>query len=257
MYLQGRETSVELFSPAGYDLDAPPAAVGKLGIALSTEEVGGLSRIQAVMKRASAEAKLSTAQRIVDGRKIDWFRSLEPTAPAPAVSAQGPTVEIWAMEYLASYFEARTDNEEPPENDKDIISRERYRSDEYRQHLMRDVIGLTLAVTRDDWNGLRPLLAAAGMRIVEDRVGAQASGKALLRFQFVPRALVGLRQVEFALNSAPSETHLERLGHSSLAVARDGRAVWSFDPPMRDPRPTSDGAVALRSRGPPWVESSH
>jgi hypothetical protein len=234
LYLNGRETSVELFAPAGYDLDAPPAPVGKLGLAVSTEQVGGVTQLQTAMADEGAPAEVSTVRATLAGRTVDWFLSLTPLAPAPPTAPGQPSVEIWAMEYLESYFDAA--RKEPPEGDRDRISRERYRRDDYRQHMMRDVTGLTMAVTAEDWAGLRPLLSAAGMAISEGDGEAQASANARLRFIFVPRRLVGLRQLEFALNSAPASMRIEQLGRSRLTVGPGAYAVWTFGPrPARVP----------------------
>jgi hypothetical protein len=117
------------------------------------------------MAEDGARAEVSTVRATLAGRTVDWFLSLTPLAPAPPAGPRQPIIEFWAMEYLESYFEAA--HKEPPEGDQDRISRERYRRDDYRQHMMRDVTRLTMAVTAEDWAGLRPLLSAAGMAISE------------------------------------------------------------------------------------------
>jgi hypothetical protein len=49
-YILGRESYVELFGPADYDLDEPPAAVGLIGIGLNSEHVGGLERLKSAVE---------------------------------------------------------------------------------------------------------------------------------------------------------------------------------------------------------------
>jgi hypothetical protein len=53
---------------------------------------------------------------------------------------------------------------------------------------------------------------------------------ATIRFDAVPRAQTGLKQVEFALNR-PVARHVEQLGRSTLVVGPGARAVWTFAGP--------------------------
>lgn len=223
-YLLGRETYLELFErgdlPEG---DAEVAAV--LGV--STEDDGDLD---AVLRRlphfgVPEPVEFTQTRDFGDGVPVPWFDTV---IASPAYD----TFTSWAMEYRPEYFADPRGGTEPPDHPGDV-GRERYLSDDYRDHAMRDLTALRIGVTRQDLANVTPLLRAGGFTVVPapgGGVAVRGSGTTL-RFDVVPRAEAGLRQVEMSLNRPARARHVERIGYSTLVVGPGPRAVWTFDRP--------------------------
>jgi Family of unknown function (DUF5829) len=232
IYLMGRESFVELFGPADLNLDGPPAAVGLVGIGLATEQVGAIERMEPLVEKNGLSVGLQTFHKVFGGQKVDWFKGL-----GPADSLNGdiekspiPNVEVFASEFIPSYFEVPEANKAPSMGPDDVISVARYNRRDYADRLLKDVSGATLAVTREDWSKLRAMLVAGGFHVSVGSAGARASGDVVLNFLFVPREQVGLREIDFALNSKTGMRHVEILGRSRLVVGPRAEAVWTFEP---------------------------
>jgi hypothetical protein len=223
-YLLGHETYLELFGEG--DLPAPDDNFGSTGMGLSTERAGDLAT---VVQRLTAmgianPVEFDQTRDFGDGVPVPWFTAVFTTDQYDRFGA-------WGMEYRPEYFADPRSDTEPPNYPGDV-GRERYLSDGYRDHLMRDVSGIRLAVTARDLANTVPLLRAGGFLVASLPNGAVATrGGTTLRFDAVPLAEVGLKQVEFALNRPVVGCHEERIGRSTLAVGPGPRAVWTFAGP--------------------------
>jgi hypothetical protein len=156
-----------------------------------------------------------------DGIPVPWFDVLYTTEQLDGFFA-------WGMEYRPEYFADPRGRTEPPNHPGDV-GRERYLNDGYREHLMRDVTGVHIALTARDLANTLPLLEAGGFRIRSTPGGAVAQGGGTtLRFDTVPLDQLGLRQVEFSLNRFVHHRHVEQIGRSKLVVGPGVRAVWTF-----------------------------
>lgn len=221
-YLLGRETYLELFGVG--DLPGQDAALGAGGMGVSTERAGDLA---AVLERARAlgvtePLEFHQTRDFGDGVPIPWFDGFFTSGEYDAFGA-------WSMEYRPEYFADPRGNTEPPSFPGDA-GRERYLSDDYRDHLMRDVTGIRLAVTERDLANTVPLLRAGGFVVRPVPGGAVAvRGGTTLWFDAVPREQAGLRRVEMSLNEPVGYRHEERIGRSTLVVGPGPRAVWTFD----------------------------
>ncbi len=221
-YLYGRETYVELFGVG--DLPGQSSAFGSTGMGVSTERDGDLATV---------------TQRLVDGGVAEPFefvqtRDFGDGVPVPWFDAVLTTVEYdtfaaWGMEWRPEYFADPRGNTEPPSRPGDV-GRERYLSDAYRDHLMRDITAIRIAVTQRDLDSTLPLLRAGGYRIHPAPGGGVVarSGGTTLRFDVVPVGEVGLRQLDLSLNRSVAHRHTERIGRSTLVVGPGDRAVWTF-----------------------------
>lgn len=214
-YLYGRESYFELFGVG----DLPGYPYGQLGLAVSVENDGDLAT---VAQRLDDPLTALQARDFGDGVPVPWFDYLYTTEELDASFA-------WAMEYRPEYFADPRGNTEPPDHPGDV-GRERYLNDGYREHLMRDVTGVHLALTARDLANTLPLLAAGGFRIHPVAGGdaiAQGGGTTLY-FDAVPLDQVGLRTIEFSLNRSVHHRDVERIGNSTLVVGPGARAVWTF-----------------------------
>jgi hypothetical protein len=217
-YLYGRETYFELFGVG----DLPDSPLGAAGLAVSTENDGDLAT---VVERLAAEGVADPAEFLQtrdfgDGVPVPWFDAI-------FTFDEYDTFGAWAMEWRPEYFADPRGNTGPASYPGDV-SRERYLPDGYRDHLMKDITAIRIAVTSLDLDNTVPLLRAGGfvVRTVPSGVIAVRGGTTI-RLDAVPLAQVGLRQVEFSLNR-PVPRHEEQLGQSTLVVGPGARAVWTF-----------------------------
>jgi hypothetical protein len=195
-YLMGRETYLELFGVG--DVPGQDGTLGSTGLGLSTENSGELATVAERLREQGVADPIEFRQTrdFGDGVPVPWFDALLTTAQYDAFGA-------WAMEYLPEYFADPRGNTEPAGHPGDV-GRERYLSDDYRDHLMRDVTSVRLAVTAH-------------------------GGGTTVRFDAVPRERAGLREVGMSLNRAVHDRHEETIGRSTLTVGPGTHAVWTFD----------------------------
>ncbi|MGW5179345.1 DUF5829 family protein [Streptomyces sp. NPDC004082] len=222
-YLTGRETYLELFGVG--DLPGQDGTFGAGGMGVSTERSGDLRTVTARLREAGVTDPVEFRQTrdFGDGVPVPWFDAVFTTA-------QYDTFGAWAMEYLPEYFADPRGNTEPADHPGGV-GRERYLSDAYRDHLMRDVASIRLAVSERDLAATVTLLRAGGF-VVRPAPGGGGTvarrGGTTIRFDAVPVGEVGLREVTFALNRPVSDRHEERIGRSTLVVGPGARAVWNF-----------------------------
>ena len=217
-YLYGRETYFELFGVG----DLPGSPFGTAGLAVSTEHDGDLATVTGRLPAEGVADPIEFLQTrdFGDGVPVPWFDAIFTTE-------EYDTFGAWAMEWRPEYFADPRGNTGPASYPGDV-SNERYLTDGYRDHLMKDVTVIHIAVTSRDLNSTVPLLRAGGfvVRTVPSGVVALRGGTTI-RLDAVPLGQVGLRQVEFSLNR-PVPRHEEPIGQSTLVVGPGARAVWTF-----------------------------
>ncbi|NEA62463.1 DUF5829 family protein [Streptomyces sp. SID12488] len=222
-YLTGRETYLELFGVG--DLPGQDSTLGSAGTGLSTERVGDLATVIERLRAGGVTDPVLFRQTrdFGDGVPVPWFDAALTTAQCDAYGA-------WAMEYTPEYFADPRSNTEPAAFPGDV-GRERYLPDLYRDHLMRDITSVRLAVTARDLAATVPLLRAGGFAVRSVAGGGVVAkgGGTTIRYDVVAREHAGVRRVEMSLNRSVSHRHKERLGHSALVVGPGARAVWTFD----------------------------
>lgn len=219
-YLMGRETYVELLGVG--DLPGKDGVFGAGGMGVSVEKAEDLETvITRLAHQGIPDPYLHDQTRdFGDGVPVPWFDAVFAKTVYDAFGA-------WGMEYRPEYFADPRSDTEPPDHPRDV-GRERYLSDEYRAHLMRDVTGLHLAVTALDLANTLPLLDAGGFELRPSPGGITASrGGTTLRFEMVQLNRIGLRSIDFSLNY-PVSHHQERLGRSTLVVGPGSTARWTF-----------------------------
>jgi uncharacterized protein DUF5829 len=220
-YLMGRETYLELFGVG--DLPGQDGTLGSGGLGVSVERAGDLTT---VLDRLRAEGitpvEFQQTRDFGDGVPVPWFDAVFTSETYDAFGA-------WAMEYEQTYLDDPRSDTEPASYPGDV-GRERYLSDDYRKHLMREVIGIRLAVTEQDLANTAPLLRAGGFTVEPTPDGGIVArrGGTTMWFDVAPRDQVGLREVDLALNWPVLLPHEERIGHSTLVVGPGSTATWTF-----------------------------
>lgn len=220
-YLMGRATYLELFGIG--DLPGQDGTLGSAGLGLGTDHDGD---IDTVVDRLPAEGVADPLEFLQtrdfgDGVPVPWFDSVLTTETYDAFGA-------WAMEYRDEYFADPRGNTDPGSYPGDV-SRERYLSDLYRDHLMRDVTSVRIGLTQRDLDATVPLLRAGGFVVLTAHSGVVAvRGGTTIRLDVVPREQAGMKRVEFSLNRGVGYRHVEQLGHSTLVVGPGAGAVWTF-----------------------------
>jgi len=222
-YLMGRATYLELFGVG--EVPGPEAALGSAGLGLSVEGSGELRTVVDRLPSFGVPAPVEYRQTrdFGDGVPIPWFQAVFTTQTYDAFRP-------WGMEYEESYFDDPRSKTEPAAHPGDI-SRERYLNDYRGPGHLRDVTAVRIAVTPNDLDGTVPLLRAGGYTVRERPGGIVATGEGTeLRFDAVPRAAAGLRQVDLALTGPMLGTHVEQIGDSTLTVGPGPSATWTFPP---------------------------
>lgn len=228
-YLLGRETYLELFAEG--DLPGQDARPGSGGMGVSAEHRDDLAEVTRRLPELGVTDPIEFTQKrdFGDGVPVPWFDSVLTTDTYDGFAA-------WAMEYRQEYFDDPRSKTEPPCHPRDV-GRERYLSDDYRDHRMRDVTGIRIAVTERDLEKTVPLLRAGDFSLrhgPNGEVVARGDGTTI-RFDVVPDGRTGLRQVEMSLNRPVGYRHEVRLGRSTLVVGPFARAVWTFGSPHTAP----------------------
>lgn len=226
-YLYGRQTYVEFFGPGDFQISSKPAPIGGWGIAVSGDRPGHVAQLKARLEAAGHNAVVEQDSRTFGERKVPWFTALTAVSQYGDSGGRDDVVSAWAMEYVPSYFELAEAAKEPAEGPADLISRERYQSDIYRQRMMRDVRRVEFDAGAKDYARIEPLLRAAGFRIGRSGNRVVADGDETdLAFHLTGR--MGLRKIEFSLNGpAAPEVHI--IGRSRLYVGPGATAVWVFN----------------------------
>ncbi|MFC8673832.1 DUF5829 family protein [Streptomyces griseorubiginosus] len=220
-YLRGRETYLELFGVG--DLPGPDGTLGAAGLGVSTERDGDLATVAERMKSEGATPiEFLQTRDFGDGVPVPWFDAL-------LTATEYDAFQAWAMEYRPEYFADPRSNTEPASFPGDV-GRERYLSDDYRNHLMRDITSVHLAVTEGDLADTVPLLRAGGfaVRTVTGGGVVAEGGGTTIRLDAVPRAQAGLQRVTMSLNRPVKDRHVERIGNSTLTIGPGSHAVWTF-----------------------------
>ncbi|NEA99676.1 DUF5829 family protein [Streptomyces sp. SID13726] len=220
-YLMGRETYLELFGVG--DLPGADGTLGAAGLGVSTERDGDLATVEERMKAAGADPiEFLQTRDFGDGVPVPWFDALLTATEYDAFSA-------WAMEYRPEYFADPRGNTEPASFPGDV-GRERYLSDDYRTHQMRDVTSVRIALTEGDLADTVPLLRAGGFAVKDTAGGGVVAegGGTTIRLDAVARERAGYQRVEMSLNRPVKDRHVERIGNSTLTVGPGSRAVWTF-----------------------------
>jgi hypothetical protein len=226
-YLYGRQTYAEFFGPGDFQIGGKPAPVGGWGIAISGDRPGHIAELKSRLESAGLKAVVELDTRTFGERKVPWFTALTAVSQHGDSGGREDVVSVWAMEYVPSYFELTEAAKEPAEGPADVISRERYQSDLYRERMMRDVTRVEFNVGAKDYARIEPLLTAAGFRMRRsgDRVVADGVETDLV---FYLTGHMALRKVEFSLN-APAAREVHIIGKSRLSVGPGATAVWIFN----------------------------
>ncbi|WP_237066825.1 DUF5829 family protein [Microbulbifer guangxiensis] len=220
-YVSGRSTYVEFFSLGDYG----GYKVGDVGLAISPEVVGGIDSIERYLVKSGASFSRNMRRRNFDGVEVDWFHTV-------GLDAKSDRVTFWAMEYVPSYLDNPAAKKEPPEGEGDLISRERYLGDEYREKLVRDVSYVAFNMEKHAIDQVMPMFLAGGYKV------AKVDGKTRMIGQEEEIVLIpaekgrhGLAELKFTLNSPVKAQHVERIGNSELRVGPGLLAVWKFTVP--------------------------
>ncbi|MEU8791112.1 DUF5829 family protein [Streptomyces sp. NPDC048643] len=220
-YLMGRETYLELLGIG--DVAGQDGTLGSAGTGLSTERAGDIATVEQRLKdEGVTPVEFLQTRDFGDGVPVPWFDGILTTTTYDAYGA-------WAMEYRPEYFADPRGNTEPASFPGDV-GRERYLSDDYRTHPMRDVTAVRIAVTEGDLADTVPLLRAGGfaVRTVPNGGVVAEGGGTSIRFDAVPRDEAGVRRIDLSLNRPVKSRHVERIGHSTLVVGPGDHAVWTF-----------------------------
>lgn len=218
-YLRGRETYLELFGIG--DIPGQDGELGAAGLGLSTELDGDINAVKTRLSDAGVKPiEFLQTRDFGDHVPVPWFDAVFTFESYDRFGA-------WAMEYRDEYFADPRGKTQPARFPGDV-GRERYLPDRYKNHLMRDITAIKIAVTAKDLDSTVPLLRAGGFTLWTDAGGVSATkGGTNIRFDKAQMGQTGLKRVEFVLNRVVPR-HVEQIGNSTLTVGPGKHAVWTF-----------------------------
>jgi hypothetical protein len=221
-YLYGEHTYLELFAPC--------RAVGRadsVGLAFSVEESGGAERIANRLRTETGAPVASSVRTVRLGEEtIPWFHYVRVEYHNP-----GRHVSTWVMEYhaaFAAFLAARKGGAPIAGN---LTRRDALAARFSSTRLLRDVVGVTLALDDVESDRLRRQLLAFGYVVSQVGDGHIASGPDV-RIALVPASggRRGVMAIELALLRRKSGRTRYELGPRSVLTFHDDLTatwVWS------------------------------
>lgn len=221
-YFYGRETYFEFFEASAAD----PAGIA--GIGLGVDAPGDL---ESVRKRLADEGfpvvSGGPVTRVREEERIPWFHwvGFEDGPEDPAFS-------VWIMQYHEDYLRLWNPGL-PPEEDG--ITREHHRAIEFEpSRYLRDVVGLTLALTPRQSERLLGTLSALGYETAVAAGVSTARGPGI-EFRIVDArpGVRGVTEIRMSLQRPKTGETTFQFGHSILTFDSDSFATWRFSAPAR------------------------
>jgi hypothetical protein len=137
--------------------------------------------------------------------------------------------EIFVAEIIPSYLDQPEANKPPALGPEDAHSLARYQRRDYASRLLKNITGVAMAITADDWKTFRAMLIGRGFRIAEDGAGARASAGHEPRRSSRPVAARGRSECHgrMDLRAGPRRRRdLRPRSRSGEATARAPSARW-------------------------------
>ncbi len=221
-YFYGRETYFEFFKASAAD----PA--GMTGIGLGVDGAGELDGVRQILA-AERFPVLSAGPvtRVREGKEIPWFHwvGFEDGPEDPAFS-------VWIMQYHEDYLRLWNPGLGP---EQDSISREHHRAMEFDpSRYLRDVVGLTLALTPRQSKRLLGTLSALGYE-TEVAAGISTARGPGIEFRIVEARpdVRGVTEIRMSLQRPKTGRATFEFGRSILTFDGEGFAKWRFNSPVR------------------------
>jgi hypothetical protein len=210
IYWYGRRTYFELFEPG----EQGPA--GASGLALGVEEPAASAVVKLRWEDALGTAGGGLVTRKTETEEVPWFEM--------TYSREIPGLHVWLMEYhrefLARWYGALT----PPRSITRADVLDRYvakigQSDRRESALLKDVIGLTIALAPAEREALVRQLRAVGWTAADDANAVVCRGPEAERLRLVTpvAAGTGIVEVEFSLQH-PVVKATHRVGSAELRL---------------------------------------
>jgi len=224
IYFYGRSTYFELFEPGAQ------GSLGTSGIAFGVETPGGSAGIRTAWDKALGGATTTRITRRTEKDEVPWFQMTYAEGGRPAHPPNGPPVfSSWLMEYEPDFL-ARWYPDLTPARSiarSDVLDRYVTKIGQAvlrNDFLMKDVVGLTLALPDAQRDPLLRQLAASGYTARARKGITIVQGpEVALRFVPVTGARRGVIEVEFALQRPVGKSE-ERFGKAVLAL--DGERAF-------------------------------
>ncbi len=221
-YVRGQNTYIELFGPRNRYGEAP----GRVGVGFGVERPGALLDLFVASRREGLAVGYDLGFVDFDvERPFPWKYNLTVKAEPP-----GARFAFWTTEYHPALTAALF----PGRPNAGGVRRRDFLGPNYNpRRLLRDVVGLRLALAPPSLDALSRHLRAAGYRTRAAGGAVAMEGPGVtITLEPAPAGAEGLRALELHLNATPSAAEAEyALGASSLRLAGE-RGVWAFEPPL-------------------------
>jgi hypothetical protein len=233
IYFYGRHTYFELFEPGSQ------GPLGTSGIAFGVETPGASSGVRAAWEKALGGAETTHVTRRTETDEVPWFQMTYAAGLRDPATPNGPPgLRTWLMEYEPDFL-ARWYPDLTPARSivrSDVLDRYVARIGQSvlrDDFLLKDVVGLTLALPEAQRDPLVHLLKASGYTAREKKGGTVLEGpevtlklvsgagpqRGVVEVEFSLQRRVGKRQEQFGLAALvlEGERALLRFGRSGAA----------------------------------------
>jgi Family of unknown function (DUF5829) len=219
IYFYGTNTYFEFF-----DVNAKDGAkVGDTGIAFGTDQADSISSLQKLIFWTEP----NPITRQVGDKQVPWFLM---SSPKDSVPDSG--ISTWIMEYLPTFLLQWHPEVQTGEGitRKEILARyAAFLKQDRSQHLMKDVTGLTVAVSDLVRDQMVQYCSAFGYAIRKDGNDTIAAGSGIvLRFTPQSNRLLGIQEIQFNIGSSSLEQRTFKFGEKSVLTLDSQSARWTF-----------------------------
>jgi len=210
IYWYGRRTYFELFEPG----EQGPA--GASGLALGVEEPGASALVERRWEDALGTAGGGLVTRKTETDEVPWFEMI--------YGREIPGLRVWLMEYHRDFLARWYGTLTPARSITRAEVLDRYvakigQSDRREAALLKDVVGLTIALALPEREALVKQLRAVGWTATDEADAVVCRGPESERLRLVTPAAgrTGVVEAEFSLqHSVATATH--RIGNAELLL---------------------------------------
>lgn len=223
LYITGEQTYIELF---GISKDQEEIqSVGSCGLGLGIEKEGGIEYIADKLESLIDSARPELFERLIDDKKIPWFKSLPIIQYPEGVSEP---FCCWVMEIDRDYLESTQVGTAVTEN---TISRRSYNASRFRaDRRMKDIREITVALSLNDAKTLGAALIK--LNYVQSNTLSECtySGPDIqINIRTVRNGAGGIVEIKFDLNGKGKNREVYDFGsRSRLQFDGSDIARWTF-----------------------------
>ncbi len=219
-YLSGEKTYLEILNAAQRD----NSNASFCGLGFCTEQEGDIDNLKLLMQdKIDCKVDVVLRKRKAADTVFPWFKQI-----VCDKYRQNYVMDSWIIEYDKDYLKNMMPD---ASDDYHGITRKHYNKRYFDDsRYLKDVIGVTLALDKKNYDALIDKLKIFGYSVVQDGVKALCKGEGI-EYEIVPAALgqIGIQKVKFSLLRPKEGEKLYTFGSDSKLIFYDDLvAEWFF-----------------------------